>query len=402
MAAVPVAVARQGSSAAAAPRRPPATASQNQAGITDDTIKVANVSDISGPVPGIFESAQQGSRAFAAYFNSTSTICGRKLEIQPLDSRADGSADQQQFTRACDEAFAAVGSMSAFDSGGAATAEKCGIPDMRALSVTPERLHCATCFSAYALSPNLVPNVMPQYFVKKFPEATQHVAILYVNIGAAAVNAQSFKSGWSSNGWKVDYFEGIDTAEFNYAPYVQQMRDKGIRFVVYLGPYQFTVRLQQAMTQQNFDPDVFLQDPTIYDQRYVDEAGSDGDGSYVYSTVELFDNLKVPEMALYRSWLQQIKPGAIPNYYGLYAWSATRLFVEQALALGGDLTRASLIARLKQVKDWTSNGLHTGQPVGSKATGNCIKIIQLNKGRWSQVSPGDYICGGMTNTGIGG
>ena len=50
---------------------------KNQTGITDKTITIANVSDISGPVPGIFESAQQATRAYAAYFNSTSDICGR-------------------------------------------------------------------------------------------------------------------------------------------------------------------------------------------------------------------------------------------------------------------------------------------------------------------------------------
>ena len=96
---------------------------KNQTGITDKTITLANVSDISGPVPGIFESAQEATRAYAAYFNATNDICGRKLDVELLDSRADAGADQQAYTKACDEAFAAVGSMSAFDSGGAGTAE---------------------------------------------------------------------------------------------------------------------------------------------------------------------------------------------------------------------------------------------------------------------------------------
>jgi hypothetical protein len=95
---------------------------KNQTGITDTTITLANVADISGPVPGIFESAQDATRAYAAYFNATNDICGRKLDVELLDSRADAGADQQAYTKACDEAFAAVGSMGAFDSGGAGTA----------------------------------------------------------------------------------------------------------------------------------------------------------------------------------------------------------------------------------------------------------------------------------------
>jgi len=374
----------------------------SQPGVTKDKIVIANASDISGPVPGLFESAQLGTKAFVAYFNSVDDICGHKLEVESLDSRAEAGADQQAYAKACTDAFAAVGSMSSFDSGGAATAENCGIPDLRSTSVTPERRACDTCFSAQAVSPNLVPTAMPRYWDHKEPDAVKHVALLYVNVGAAKVNAESWQKAWSANGWNIDYFQGIDTDEFNYTPFVQQMKDKGIRFVVYAGPYQFTVRLQDAMQQQNFKPDVFLQDATIYTQDYVDSAGDAGDGSYVYSTTALFDDFSIDEMKTYRAWLQQVKPGADPDYYGLYAWSATRLFVEQAVALGGRLTRQSLVDAISQVKNWTGHGIHAPQQVGAKTTATCVKIFQLHSGRWSQVSPGDYMCGGLYDSHIGG
>ncbi len=374
---------------------------KNQTGITDDTITIANASDISGPVPGIFESAQQATRAYAAYFNSTNDICGRKLEVQLLDSRADAGADQHAYTKACDEAFAAVGSMSAFDSGGASAAQDCGLPDIRSTTVTPERRDCTTCFAAQAVDPGLVPSAMPRYFLDKYKDATQHAALLYINAGAAPVNADAFRAAWDKAGWKVDYFKGIDVSEFNYAPYVQQMKDAGIRLVVYVGPYQNTEKLLDAMKQQSFDPDVFLQDSTIYDQRFVEEAGDNGNGVFAYSTTAMFDDTSIQEMALYRSWLDQVKPGAVPNYYGLYAWSAARLFVEKAVGLGGKLTRASLVEAMKGVKNWTGNGLHSPQQVGSKVTANCQSILQLNAGKWRQVSPGDFMCAPLIDSGTG-
>ncbi|MDN4174599.1 ABC transporter substrate-binding protein [Nocardioides sp. SOB77] len=375
---------------------------ENQTGVTDDTITIANVSDISGPVPGIFESAQQATQAYAAYFNSAGDVCGRSLKVLDLDSRADAGADQQAYARACEEAFAAVGSMSAFDSGGARTAQDCGLPDIRSYSVNGDRTACTTCFAAYAVQPNLVPNAMPQFWAKKAPEAVKSVAMFYVNAGAAPANAANFRAAWEKNGWDVKVFEAIDTAEFNYAPYVQQAKDAGAQLVNYTGPYQFTVRLQQAMKQQGYEPEVFLQDATVHDQRYVDEAGADGDGTYVYSQTPLFDDYSVAEMKLYRSWLQQVDPGAQPNTYGVFAWSAARLFVEQAVALGGKLTRASLVERMGGVKDWTGNGIHVPQQVGAETTANCASIIQLSNGTWKKVSPGEYLCGSMTNTGLGG
>ncbi|GAB2887806.1 ABC transporter substrate-binding protein [Nocardioides pacificus] len=375
---------------------------KNTTGITDSKITVANIADISGPVPGIFESAQEATRAYAAFFNSTGDVCGRKIDVTLLDSRADAGADQQAYTKACESAFAAVGSMSAFDSGGAKVAEGCGLPDMRSTSVNPERRACSTCFSAQSVAPNMIPAAIPKYINTKYGDASKKAAMLWINAGAAPINAKSFAKGYEMNGWDVVYEQGIDVAEFNYAPYVQQMKDKGVEVVQYMGNYQNAVRLKQAMKQQGFSPKVFLLDATGYDARYVEQAGGDGDGTLVYMNNQMFEDTSIKEMALYRSWLQQVKPGAVPNFYGLYAWSAARLFVERSIALGGKLTRQSLVAELAKIKDWTGNGLHAPMDVGAKMTAECTKFIELKGGKWSQVSSGDFLCGPLSNSGIGG
>ncbi|WP_435768891.1 ABC transporter substrate-binding protein [Nocardioides sp. SYSU DS0651] len=375
---------------------------KNQTGITDKTITLANIADISGPVPGIFEAAQQATRAYVEYFNSQGDICGRKLSVVNLDSRADAGADQSATVKACQQAFAGVGSMGAFDSGGAGPAESCGLPDIRAAMTTPERADCGTCFGVYSVRPNLIADSGPKWLKSKFPSATKNVGLLYINGGAATINAKSQAAAWAKMGWGMKYVQGIDVAEFNFAPYVQQLKDKGIKMVVYLGPYQNTVKLQQAMQQQGYKPEVFMQDPTIYDQRYVQQAGSLAEGSYVYSTIDLFENKANKEMQLYLSWLQQVKPGAIPNFYGLFAWSAARLFVEKAVQLGGKLDRKALVAELRKVNNWTGNGVHAAMRVGTAETPPCQKIIQYKGGKWQQVSPGSWMCGGVVNSGVGG
>ncbi|WP_148613496.1 ABC transporter substrate-binding protein [Nocardioides rubriscoriae] len=369
----------------------------NGPGITDSTITIANASDITGPVPGLFLAARQGTEAFAAYYNATEKLCGRSLKVLELDSSADAGADQQAYTRACNEAFAAVGSVSSADAGGAATAAGCGLPDVRAFTVTPQRQGCGTCFASYSVDSSQIAASQPQYWLKKEPQASQHVGIFYVDVAAAKTNAESFGRGFEKAGMNVDVVQGIQTSEFNYVPYVETMKREDLDFIMYFGPYQFAIRLQKAMQQQGFRPTVYLQDPTIYDAGYVAQAGGAGEGSYVYSTNELFDS-QAAEMKLYRAYLDQVAPGATPNYYGLYAWSATRLFVEQATALGGRLDRASLVAALRKVKGWTGNGLHAPMSVGTGDTSPCIRIIRLTGSTWKQVSPGDYVCGGLIGT----
>ena len=376
---------------------------KNSTGITDESITIANIADISGPVPGLFQAAQDATKAFVTYYNQSNPegICGRSLTLSALDTRSDSGGDQQAYTRACDEAFAAVGSVSSQDQGGAATAEGCGLPDMRAFTVTPQRAGCVTCFSAYSLKPNLIPQANLDYWIKQEPEATDAIGVYYVNVPAAEVNAKSIAAGWEKRGATVKKVQGIDTSEFNYAPYAQQMKSEGIKLVMYYGPYQFTIRLQEAMQQQGVDA-IFLTDPTVYDERYVEQGGDAVDGTYVYSVIQRFDDTKIPEMVLYRQWLERVAPGSVPNYYGLFAWSAARLFVQKATELGGKLSRPALVDAIKGVKGWTSNGIHAPMQVGAKETPGCIKMLQLDGDSWSQVSPGDFMCGPLVDTGVGG
>ncbi|NHA00205.1 hypothetical protein G5V59_08900 [Nocardioides sp. W3-2-3] len=44
------------------------------------------------------------------------------------------------------------------------------------------------------------------------------------------------------------------------------------------------------MQQQGFKPDFYLQDPTIYDKRYLDQAGGLAEGDYIYAANDLFEN----------------------------------------------------------------------------------------------------------------
>lgn len=363
----------------------------DQTGVTKDAITIANISDISGPVPGVFQAAQDGANAYAAYVNASGGLCGRRLKVLALDSRADSGANQVAYARACEQAFASVGSMSVFDDG-AATAGKCGLPDLHALTVSKAAFECRTCFGAASINPGLQLGAMAKFVKAQYRSAAQRTAVLYVNVAGVADAAQALAASWKKVGIGIRYVQAIEVAEFNYAPYVQRLKQEGIEVVHYIGPYQFTIRLQQAMRQQGFTPKAFIQDQTIYDQKYVDEAGENGNGTVVYTSVARYDDATNKEMRLYLQWLQQVRPGATPTIYGVFAWSATRLFVERAAALGGRLTRPALVTALSRVGEWTGNGIHGAQDVGGKTTGECIRVIQLGGGRWKQISPGDYYC----------
>jgi ABC-type branched-subunit amino acid transport system substrate-binding protein len=194
------------------------------------------------------------------------------------------------------------------------------------------------------------------------------------------------------------YRQGIDISDFNYAPYVQQLKNKGAKYVQFLGPYQNGIRLAQAMQQQGFKPDFFAYDPTAYDSGYVQSGGSAVEGTHVFTTTAMFEEAGTnKEVALYENWLQQVHPGAAPSYFGLYSWSAARLFVEQAQKLGAGLTRQALLAALRHVDNWTGNGLHAPMHVGPKTSAECARWIVLRAGKWVPDGPRTFTCHGLSS-----
>lgn len=369
---------------------------KNADGITDDKIIIGNASDISGPVPGLFQQTQDAVRAYVAYFNATSDICGRKLELRTYDSRTDASADQQAYTKGCDEVFAMVGSASAFDSGGAATAEQCGLPDVRTNSLTQERNNCSTCFGANSTNARQFENIVPDTIIKDYGGG-QHAAMLYINAGAASENGHTQAKAGTERGMNYLYESGIDIAEFNYAPYVKQMKDKGVQSLQFIANDAIFVRMAQAMKQQGFTPKVVMLDPSAYTSNFVESGGDDVEGTVVFMNFTPFEEAaKNAELRLYMSWLQQVNPSARPGFFGVFAWSAARLFVQTAIELGGQLDRKTLVSAITKVNDWSANGIHAPQRVGSKQVSDCWRFIKLVNGKWVPVGGTGYRCSGVT------
>ncbi|MFL6062063.1 MAG: ABC transporter substrate-binding protein [Marmoricola sp.] len=369
---------------------------KNGPGITSTTIRIGNSSDISGPVPGLFTAAQQATKAYVDYFNSTgATICGRKLQLDLYDSRTDAAADQTGYAKGCENDFAMVGSMSSFDSGGAQTAQSCGLPDIRAISTTTARGNCTTCFGAQPAGPQAFQKVVSEFIIKH--SGGRSAAMLYIDIGAAAANGQSQAGHEKAAGVNITVEKGIDVADFNYSPYVQALKSANVTSVQFIASSAQFARLAQAFAQSDYKPKVFLLDPTAYNEDYPKLAGSAAKGTYVFLNFTPFEEARSNrEMNLYLQYLNQVSPGAKPSFFGLFAWSSARLFAEQATKLGGKLTRASLIASMHKVDNWTDNGAHAPQHVGSKQIGDCWRFLQWNGSAWVPVDGTKYQCHGLT------
>ncbi len=367
---------------------------KNGPGITDSQITIASIADISGPVADVFKSVHDAMNAYVAYFNSTSSICGRKLKLLVYDSGLSATGSNDASKSACGAAFALVGSLSAFDSGGANVTEACGQPDVRATATEPARQKARTTFMVVPIDSDHF-GIQPWAWIKqKIGSDVTNSAFVYLNAGASVtISKQIIRQTAAKLGYVWKETIVVDIAGIpNWNAYANQLKSAGIKFVS-SNLADFSPKLASAFKQADFHP-VYLADNSAYGDKYV--TGQNGEamnGAYSYTQTAMIEEAgRIPEMALYKSWLARTG-GSAPAYAGAEAWAAGSLFTTAALQLGGTLTRESLIAKLRTINVWDGNGIITPSDPSQGASARCATMMQVVDGRFVRRSPFPYTCG---------
>lgn len=364
----------------------------SQPGVTPTAVHLGNVADVTGPVPGLFRSAQQAVEAYVASFNARRDLCGRSVVLDLHDSRTDAARDRHAYSRICEQDLAAVGSMSAFDNGGAAIAEECGLPDLRAGSVTAERRACATCLAVHPTDPATVGRAVPRHLARTAADSVAHAAVIYLDEPSNEAAARAALIAADREGWTVVYTQAVSQVEPSYLPYAQQIEAHGVRLVWFFGHAGATVRLQEAMREWGYVPELFLQDEVIYTPAYVRMAGPNAVGVLTNLPHALVGDRSRPEVRRYRRWLARVHPGARPDGHGLWAWSAAKLALTTMHALGGALGREQLLRALAETRSWAPGGLHPPQQVGTQRESGCELLARRDEDRWRQVTTDGFLC----------
>ena len=368
-------------------------------GVSDGEIVLANISDVSGAVPGLFEPEQLAAQAYVEYFTaSRGTLFGRQLTYLPMDSQLSAGANRAASIEACERAFAAVGSMSAFDAGGAPVIDECGIPDIRTAATQPPMQVVDSAFPISVTDPDLQPIGEYEWLTENFPSATQNAAYLYIaGEVTAAATAKVRRATTEALGWEWTYVQEIDIAETDYGGFAREMDNRGVEYVTFQGAESQAARLAQAMRQQGFEPAIYHLQANAYTPTLIERAPEAIEGTYItIPSVMVEEAGDHEELQRYAQFLQQVAPGERPTSLGMYSWSAAKLFVEIAERVGPELTREAVIEELRQVEGWDGGGLHPPIDVGDKRPAGCQIIVQVQDGEFTRVYPdAGFHCGSI-------
>jgi hypothetical protein len=108
------------------------------------------------------------------------------------------------------------------------------------------------------------------------------------------------------------------------------------------------------------------------------------------------DSAYNPEVKLFLTWLNKVKPGYQPDLFAAYGWGSGRLFAKAATDAGPKLTRAGLLAAMRNIDQWNGFGMFPPAGPASKRPATCFIMEQVRDGkffRWNSPPPG-FLCNG--------
>ncbi|HXN62416.1 MAG TPA: ABC transporter substrate-binding protein, partial [Acidimicrobiales bacterium] len=280
-------------------------------GVTANTIEVGNIASISGVVPGLTQSAQQATEAWADYVNSTGGICGRQIKVQPFDDGSDSGTDYADAEQACSGDFAMVGNASGFDDGSAQAVSACGIPDMAAEISTVAAGTTADIFGASPGNAHYWSLGPANYIKATYPSAITKAAMIYLDVSATQTQATNEVNAYKSVGFNYVYDASTTPTNANYATNVQAMQSAGAQYVTEYSDSSSAERLLQAMQQANYTPQVVDWFSEEYSPQFAQQTAPESNGDLVLmSATAAYEEASAnPGLQLMESWLNRVAPG---------------------------------------------------------------------------------------------
>ncbi len=361
-------------------------------GVTKNSITVGNVSIVSGPVPGLFEGASIGTKAYFDYINSTKGgVNGRKLMVNGVDDAFSGETNRTETQDAVASDFGLVGSFSLFDSYGCkALAQNPGVPDV-SVTLDPVTNALPNVFSAQPLAVGSGLGPL-QYYKKHFPKDT--------TVGTIVSNVQTSLSQWTGQkaaleheGYHVAYVRDIGPTETDFTTDVISMRNDNVNAVDLTAvDWQVGAEFVQNAAAQGWHPGLIFSGGPIYADQFVSHAGGPAatNGIQIGQAQALYlgqDANTIPADKLFLSYVKKVSPSWTPDLFTLYGWASGALFVQALQAAGPNPTRGSVLTQLKKITSFNAAGLIAPANPAQKKPASCYVMMQIKNGNYVRTQP---------------
>jgi len=405
VAAVPVTGgASAASSSGAACQAPTAITTAEQAattGVTPSTVTVGNVATISGPVPGLFEGASVGAKAYFGYVNSKGGVHGRKLEVDGYDDAFNGQQNQTETQEALSKDFGLVGDFSLFDSYGCKLlADNPAAADV-SVTLDPGTNALPNVFSAQPLATGA--NLGGINFLKSRYPHDLKVGSLVSNVSTSLAQWAGQAAALKKAGYQITYVRDIGPLETDFTTDIIHMKALGVNVLDMTAlDWQVGAIIMQDMTQQGWRPALIFSGGPIYADQFIKTAGgaAAANGIWLTQSQALYlgeDSKAIPAVNEFNTWVKKVDPSWTPDLFTLYGWASAQLFTQALAAAGPNPTRGAVLAQLEKITAFGAGGLLATSNPAQKKPASCFLAARIVNGKYQRVGDppnGGFICKG--------
>ena len=394
--AAPQASGQGPTQATAAPAPSTGNGGATDVGVTGTQVLLGNVSTLSGPVPGLFAGAVTGAQAVIAYRNSKGGLFGRTFKLLVNDDQFDTGQNRAVTTEQVGKVFATLNSFSLYDDAAIDALRRTGIPDF-SVPINEARQHLPTNLSVAPIDMAGGPTGSFEWFKEKFPDAVKAVGTIYGDVPASKAQQMRMQRVAKAVGWNFIYERGYQATETDFTADVIRMRQSGVKAVyLFAADDKSAARIAKAMQQQAFHPQFVMSN---YGPDIPTLAGDAVEGWYGYATQTLFASAEEaalnPEVKLFQTWVQKVKPGAKPDLYAAYGWAMGKLLFQAMEMAGPKVTRAGVVAAVRKIGLFSANDMVAPANPGAKVPATCFIVARIQGGAYQRFDPArGFLCRG--------
>lgn len=369
-------------------------------GVTATTINVGTFTDVGFTKNSEFVDA---AKAFTSWCNEAGGVNGRKLVSNTRDAKL--FEVRPRMLESCRDDFALVGGGAAFDALGVKDRLTCLLPDFNAQPVQPQNWGSDLQISQFpGTSYNQYGGFWTWLMDEAHPGSGDSVALVVGDSPVTQILGLRAQEGLKASGANITYYDKYaPIGAVDWTPYVQAMRSKDVKGLVFYGQYQSLAALENAMTAAGLNLDWIDANSNSYTSSFVSLLGPSvqtqhnyADLGGVYPLERAIDN--PPTTQLQRIYHTYQLDGRL-SFPAINAFATWLLFAKSAASCGDELTRKCVYEAARKEKAWTGGGLHAPLDLSLQdSPPTCFNVEKVTPQGWQpadfEPNEGAYRCGG--------
>ncbi len=366
-------------------------------GPSTDTLQIGVANDRNSDVrPGLNAEFWDAAVAYAEWCNAQGGIQGLPIELVDLDGGVLNV--EAAMTKACTQVFAMVGGGYAMDNlefSGKAGSDfhQCGLIDIPGFAVSVEK---ALSNGQVQPVPNPSNAKAAQWimdFKELYPEESKKTIVVY---SKDLPSLEAIKVQFDATVAQEGGIENLEPVTYglvvtDWGPYAEKVIESGATSVYWIGEPGNAASFVKVLREKGWDG-VFLNEANLYDDVFIQTAGSAAEDSIVRTAFHPFEEAdQWPAIQQYLDNLEQNAPGGKAAFLGLQGTSAWLLFSVAADACAtkndGVIDRECVLSEAYAVEDWTAGGMHAPTDPGVETPAECGTLLIVKDGEWTRLYP---------------